>query len=170
MAYASLHGIITAPVVPSVTGYRTRRRCPLPYSVDPTPADHREQTDSGTMAENKSLNQDRVGRPSLKRQSSTRLGKCLDINRTRKQQVYGPSQVIALRSWRDGEWKQSWEEPRTGRDRAEKNQRAEEPPTPTPGSGWQVPVLDSAQRTPWHLCYGLDRHSGCTVANAYCTG
>ena len=98
MAYASLHGIITAPVVPSVTGYRTRRRCPLPYSVDPTPADHREQTDSGTMAENKSLNQDRVGRPSLKRQSSTRLGKCLDINRTRKQQVYGPSQVIALRS------------------------------------------------------------------------
>lgn len=90
MTYASFHGVITAPVAPSVTGYRrTRRSCPLAYSIDPTRADHREQTDSVTMAENKSVNHDKVGRGSLKRQSATRLGKCPDINGPRKQRVYG---------------------------------------------------------------------------------
>lgn len=89
MTYASFHGVITAPVAPSVTGYRTRRSCPLAYSIDPTPADHREQTDSVTMAENKSVNHDKVGRGSLKRQSATRLGKCPDISGPRKQRVYG---------------------------------------------------------------------------------
>lgn len=85
MAHASFHGVITACVAPSVTGYRTRRRCPLSYSMDPTPADHREQTDSGTrVLENKSVNQDRVGRASLKSQSATRLVKCLNVKGTKE--------------------------------------------------------------------------------------
>lgn len=76
--------------------------------------------------ENKSVDWDRVGRASLKRQSTTRLGKCLDINGTRKQQVYGSG-----KKWKENESKaeKSPEEEETGL------RKSREPKTPpTPGS------------------------------------
>lgn len=140
MTYASFHGVITAPVAPSVTGYRTRRSCLLAYSIDPTQADHREQTDSVTMAENKSV----------KWQSGKGLPKKTECHQTWQMSRYKwakEAEGLWVRKEGEGEWKQSWEESGTGRCRAEKRQRAEDP----------AAAVDKFQS--WFLCRGLhDTH------------